>query len=82
MAGLRVADAGERPSRERKAAAERAQDDIATALFWLHGWHHAKGEATLPVKKDWMVAELKRVVEACRMKSPDGTMRISQAATQ
>jgi hypothetical protein len=82
MAALRVADPGDRPSKSRKAAAEEAQDDIATALFWLHGWHHARGQATLPVKRDWMVAELTRVVEACRTRSPDGAMLISQVATQ
>lgn len=82
MAALRVADPGERPSAKRKAAAEKAQDDIATALFWLHGWHYAKGQATLPVEKDWMVVELKRVVEACRSGSPDGTALISQVATR
>jgi hypothetical protein len=82
MAALRVADPGDRPSAKRKAKAEEAQDDIATALFWLHGWHHARGQATLPVKRDWMVAELKRVVEACRTRSSDGTMLISQVATQ
>lgn len=82
MAALRVADPGDRPSKSRKAAAEEAQDDIATALFWLHGWHHARGQAALPVKRDWMVAELKRVVEACRTRSPDGAMLVSQVATQ
>ncbi len=82
MAALRVADPGEKPSSRRLEAAEEAQDDIATALFWLHGWHTSKGTASLPVKRDWMVAELKRVVEACRSRSPDGAMLISQVATQ
>jgi hypothetical protein len=82
FAALRVAEPGENPSRTRRKEAEQAQDDIATALFWLHGWHYGRGTATLPVTKDWMVAELKRMVEACKAKSPDGAMLISQAATQ
>lgn len=80
MAALRVADPGEKPSQQRKAEAEAAQDDVATALFWLHGVHYAKREATLPVTGDWMVAGLKRVVEACRTKSLDGTLLLSKAA--
>jgi hypothetical protein len=80
MAGLRVADPGKNPSKQRKAQADAAQDDIATALFWLHGVHFAKGEATLPVTRDWMVAELKRVAEACHTRSPDGSMLLSKAA--
>lgn len=82
MAALRVADPGDKPGAKRQAAAEEAQDDIATALFWLHGWHTAKGTATLPVRRDWMVAELKRVVEACRLRSPDGDALVSQVATE
>jgi hypothetical protein len=81
-AALRMADPGEKPNAKRQAAAEEAQDDIATALFWLHGWHTARGTATLPVKRDWMVSELKRVVEACRVHSPDGTELVSQVATK
>lgn len=81
-AALRMADPGEKPNARRQAAAEEAQDDIATALFWLHGWHAARGTASLPVKRDWMVAELKRVVEACRAQSPDGTALVSQVATK
>lgn len=81
-AALRMADPGEKPNAKRQAAAEEAQDDIATALFWLHGWHTARGTATLPVKRDWMVSELKRVVEACRAQSPDGTALVSQVATK
>lgn len=80
MAALRVADPGKKPSKQRQAEADAAQDDIATGLFWLHGWHYAKGEATLPVTREWMVAEMKRLAESCRTKSPDGTMLISQAA--
>ena len=82
FAALRVADPGENPSRKRRKEAEEAQDDIATALVWLHGWHYGRGTATLPVTKDWMVAELKRVVEACKTRSQDGALLISQAATQ
>lgn len=82
MAGLRVADPGKNPSKQRQDEADAAQDDIATALFWLHGVHYAKGEATLPVTRDWMVTELKRVAEACHTKSPDGTMLLSKAALQ
>jgi hypothetical protein len=82
MAALRVADPGKQPSTKRQAAAEEAQDDIATALFWLHGWHTARGTATLPVKRDWMVAELKRVVAACKTDSPDGKALVSQVATK
>lgn len=80
MAAIRVADPGERPTRQRQAEAKAAQDVIATGLFWLHGWHYGRGQATLPVTKDWMVAELKRVVEACRTHSPDGALPFSQAA--
>lgn len=82
MAALRMADPGERPSSKRQAAAEEAQDDIAVALFWLHGWHVARGEASLPVKKDWMATELKRVVAACKAQSPDGTALVSAVATK
>jgi hypothetical protein len=82
MAALRMADPGERPSSKRKAAAEEAQDDIAVALFWLHGWHAARGEASLPVKRDWMVSELKRVVAACKAQSPDGKALVSAVATK
>jgi hypothetical protein len=82
MAALRVADPGERPSARRQAAAEEAQDDIAVALFWLHGWHAARGEASLPVTRDWMAAELKRVVAACKAQSPDGTALVSAVATK
>ena len=77
MAALRMADPGERPSIKRKAAAEEAQDDIATALFWLHGWHTARGETSLPVKRDWMAAELKRVAAACKAQSPNGDALVS-----
>jgi len=79
-AALRIADPGKDPSPERKEDALAAQDDIATALFWLHGWHHGRGEATLPVTRDWMAAELKRVVEACNRYSSDGAMLVSEAA--
>jgi hypothetical protein len=82
MAALRVADAGKNPSRQRKAAADAAQDDIATALFWLHGVNFAKGTATLPITRTWMIGELKRVAEACKTKSPDGKLLISAAALQ
>ena len=82
MAALRVADAGAKPSAKRQAQAEEAQDDIATALFWLHGWQTARGNASLPVKRDWMVAELKRVTVACKANSPDGAALISVIATQ
>jgi hypothetical protein len=82
MAALRMADPGERPSSRRQAAAEEAQDDIAVALFWLHGWHVARGEASLPVKRDWMVGELKRVVAACKAQSPDGKALVSEVATK
>ena len=80
FAGMRVADPGKNPSKQRKAEADAAQDDIATALFWLHGVHYGRGEASLPVTRDWMVAELKRVAEACQAKSPDGAMLLSKAA--
>jgi len=82
MAALRMADPGERPSIKRKAAAEEAQDDIATALFWLHGWHTARGETSLPVKRDWMAAELKRVVLACKAQSPNGEALVSTVSTK
>ena len=82
MAALRMADPGERPSSTRKLAAEEAQDDIAVAMFWLHGWHVARGEASLPVKRDWMMTELKRVVAACKAQSPDGTALVSAVATK
>jgi hypothetical protein len=82
MAALRMADPGERPSSKRKVAAEEAQDDIATALFWLHGWHTARGETSVPVKRDWMAAELKRVVAACKAQSPNGTALVSAVATK
>jgi hypothetical protein len=82
MAALRMADPGKQPSSKRQAAAEEAQDDIAVALFWLHGWHVARGEASLPVKRDWMVNELKRVVDACKAQSPDGTALVSAVATK
>jgi hypothetical protein len=82
IAALRMADPGEKPSSKRQAAAEEAQDDIAVALFWLHGWHVARGEATLPVQRDWMVNELKRVVAACKAQSPDGTALVSAVATK
>ena len=82
MAALRMADPGERPSSKRKIAAEDAQDDIATALFWLHGWQTARGETSVPVKRDWMAAELKRVVAACKAQSPNGAALISTVATK
>jgi hypothetical protein len=82
MAALRVADPGKQPSAKRQLAAEQAQDDIAAALFWLHGWHTARGTATLPIKRDWMVNELKRVVDACKAQSPDGTALVSTVATR
>jgi hypothetical protein len=82
MAALKVADPGERPTKRRKEAALQAQDDIATALFWLHGWNVAKGQASLPVTRDWMVAELKRVTEVCRAGSPDGSALVSEVATR
>jgi hypothetical protein len=82
MAALKMADPGKNPSSKRRAAAEEAQDDIATALFWLHGWHTARGEASLPVSRDWMVNELKRVTAACKAQSPDGKALISAVATK
>jgi len=80
MAALRVADPGKKPSRKHREDALAAQDDIATALFWLHGWHHAQGRAKLPVTRAWLATELKRVVEACNRYSPDGSMLVSEAA--
>lgn len=81
-AALRVARVDAKAKPARLAAAQAAQDDIATVLYWLHGWHVARGEASLPVTRDWMIGELKRVTDACQARSPDGAMLVSAVATK
>jgi hypothetical protein len=79
IATLRVADPGPNPSPERQRQAVEAQDDVAIGLYWIHGYLvGTKGEAAPRLSKDWMQAEVVRLVEMCKAKSPDGRKSLVQ----
>jgi hypothetical protein len=79
IATLRVADPGKNPSKERQRQAIEAQDDIAIGLYWIHGYLvGAKGAAAPPLTKAWMEGEVVRLVEVCKVKSPDGKASLVQ----
>lgn len=82
-AALRAADPGKNPKAAAKATALNAQDDIVNGLMWVHGYLSARAgpsAAMSPLTKSWMVATVGKLANACDAHSPDGKMRLTDAA--
>ena len=80
---LRDADLGKKLSAARLKQATEEQDDVAIGLYWIHGVIVGSKDAAAPgLTKDWMGTELRRLVEACKTKSPDGKMTLIQMVQQ
>jgi hypothetical protein len=85
LVGLEVADPGRNPTKERAADAKNAQDDLFSALLWVHGYQSGRrpeGSPRTAMTQAWVIAEIGRVKAACEARSPDGSMLLVDIAEQ
>ncbi len=80
LQSARLANPGPKPSADRQALAIAAQDALASAMLWVHGYNSAKvGGPPEPLTRDWMVTMVGKVAKVCREKSSDGRLRVADA---
>lgn len=85
LQALDIARVEEGAAAARKEEAEKAQDDIVSAMLWLHGHDSGRqppGTAFAPLTEAWISEAVIRVAKACQAHSPDGRMRLADAATK
>lgn len=84
QAALRAATPGPNAGPKAKDRAAAAQDDIASAMMWVHGFQSGRaGPGRMePLTKAWMVDTVGKLSAACRTYSPNGKMRIARAAAK
>lgn len=85
LQAARAADPGERPSRQRRREAEAAQDSLVDAMLWVHGYTTGltgASQAPAPLTREWIVEHIRRLAQTCQSQSPDGSMRLVDAARQ
>jgi len=82
LAAADLADPGKGASRERLRQAEAAQDALVDAMLWVHGYMSGRSApaAPQPLTRDWMIETIRKLAESCRKNSPDGTLRLADAA--
>ncbi|MFM9977136.1 MAG: hypothetical protein ACKVOP_03700 [Sphingomonadaceae bacterium] len=83
LQSVNIANPGTKPSAQRQAQAVPAQDALASAMMWIHGYTSGKsGQSPAPLTREWMIGMVGTVSKACREKSNDGTMRVADAVSQ
>lgn len=83
LKALEVANPGDKPDEERQAQAVSAQDALAEAMLWVHGFTSGRsGRPPEPLTRPWMVDMVGKVAKACRTNSVDGKMRVADAVAK
>ncbi|MFN9677467.1 MAG: hypothetical protein ACK58C_07695 [Betaproteobacteria bacterium] len=79
---LSYAKPGDKPSKEKAALAETAQDDLVQALTWVNGYLHARDGAKVvhTFNRDWIVNTMGKLSAVC--KAGGATMTLSSAAAK
>lgn len=82
IAALKVADAGKSPTAERLAQAKKAQDDLFTAMSWVHGYVSGRnGLAKAPtLNSAWVSATIGKLAAVCTNSKP--ATRLADAAAK
>ena len=83
LTAARIADPGKNPSKQRAAQALDAQDSMADAMLWVHGYLTGRASPSaqpVPLTKQWMVDHVGRLAKVCIDNSSDGKMRLVDAA--
>lgn len=82
ISALQIADPGKSATKKQKERAASAQDDLSLAMFWLHGYLLGRDHTQVPLNRDWMVEHVGKLAKSCQANSPDGSMRLVDAATK
>lgn len=84
LQGLQAARPGDKATAAQKRRAQEVQDDITSALMWVHGYTSARAADGKfpPLTQAWMRETVVRLAQSCKAHSPDGKMRLADAASK